>query len=80
MAGIEYGLAAREFLSTKWDGESFMAIGMRDFVLHEDVQMKTVHPFIKGCPPPMKVDDAAHFVQEYGEPVAKAALDHFGLA
>jgi len=79
MAGIDHGLAAREYLSTKWSGESFMAIGMRDFVLHEEVQMKTVHPFIKGCPTPMKVEDAAHFVQEYGEPVAKAALKHFRL-
>jgi len=80
MAGIDHGLAAREYLSSEWAGESFMAIGMKDHILGEDVMMATVHPFIKGCPEPMKIEDAAHFVQEYGEPVAQAAIKHFGLS
>jgi len=79
MTGAKYGVAAREYLSTKWEGDSFMAIGMRDFILGEAVMMATVHPFIKGCPAPMKVEDAAHFVQEYGDPIAREAVKHFGL-
>lgn len=32
---------------------------------------------IKGCPAPMEVPEAGHFVQEFGDEVAKAALAHF---
>jgi len=35
---------------------------------------------IRGCPPPLEVAQAGHFVQEWGEPVAHAALRAFGLA
>jgi len=79
IGGINYGIAARKYLSTEWDGDSFMAIGMKGFILGEDVMMD-VHANIKGCPPLMKIEESAHFVQEYGEPVAQAALKHFGLA
>jgi len=75
---VPYGVAAREFLSTEWQGESFMAIGMRDWVLGEPV-MEEVRSFIKGCPEPMKVEEGGHFVQEFGEPIARAAIAHFGL-
>jgi len=78
MAGAELGVAAREFLSTKWEGDSFMAVGMKDFVLHYEVMME-FHHLIKGCPPPMIVTEGGHFVQEYGEPIAEAALKHFSL-
>jgi haloalkane dehalogenase len=79
MDGVEHGKRAREFFSNEWAGESFMAIGMRDFVLDEAVMME-LHPYIRGCSEPMKVEDAGHFVQEYGEPVARKALEHFKLA
>ncbi|MCL4104507.1 UNVERIFIED_CONTAM: hypothetical protein GTU68_047469 [Idotea baltica] len=76
MGGIDHGKRARAFFANEWTGASFMAIGMRDFVLDEAVMME-LHPFIRGCSEPMKVDDAGHFVQEYGEPVARAALAYF---
>jgi haloalkane dehalogenase len=38
----------------------------------------SLHKVIKGCPPPMEIADGGHFVQEWGEPIARAALDSFG--
>ena len=78
MEGVEHGKRARSFFSNEWTGESFMAIGMRDFVLDEAVMME-LHPYIRGCSEPMRMDAAGHFVQEYGEPVARKALEHFKL-
>jgi len=78
MEGIEYGVRARKFLSNDWSGESFMAIGMRDGVLGEKV-MEELRGLIRGCPEPMKIEEAGHFVQEYGEPIARRALEHFGI-
>jgi len=78
MEGIEHGQRARKFWSNDWNGESFMAIGMRDGVLGEPV-MQALRSQIRGCPEPMKLEDAGHFVQEYGDPVARRALDHFGI-
>jgi haloalkane dehalogenase len=78
MGGVEHGKRAREFWSKEWNGESFMAIGMRDFVLNEPVMLELL-PYIRGCPEPMRVEDGGHFVQEYGEPIATRALAHFGI-
>jgi haloalkane dehalogenase len=79
MAGIEHGLRARRFWSETWRGESYMAIGMRDAILGEPV-MEELRGLIRGCPEPLKIAKAGHFVQEYGEPVARGALAHFGMA
>ncbi|MCU0975704.1 MAG: haloalkane dehalogenase [Steroidobacteraceae bacterium] len=79
MPGVETGLHALEFLSGEWDGETFMAIGLRDPVLGEPV-MRALQRRIRGCAEPMLLPEAGHFVQEWGEPVARAALAHFGLA
>jgi hypothetical protein len=42
--------------------------------------MEELRSVIRGCPPPLEVPEAGHFVQEWGEPVARAALAAFGLA
>jgi len=78
MSGVPYCKRAREYWSNDWSGQSFMAIGMRDWALGEPV-MEELRGYINGCPEPMKVADGGHFVQEYGEPIAKAALKQFGL-
>ncbi|GAB3096757.1 alpha/beta fold hydrolase [Aestuariicella hydrocarbonica] len=78
MEGVELGIRAREFWSKIWAGESFMAIGMRDSVLGE-VPMQNLRATIRNCPEPLKIHEAGHFVQEYGEGIAKSALEHFGL-
>ena len=79
MEGAAYGQRARRFLAEKWSGESFMAIGLRDPVLGKPV-MEELRRVIRGCPPPMEIPEAGHFVQEWGEPIARAALAAFGLA
>ncbi len=79
MEGIEHGLRARKFWSNDWTGQSFMAVGLRDGVLGGPV-MQQLRETIRGCPEPMELPEAGHFVQEYGEPVARRALEHFGLA
>jgi pimeloyl-ACP methyl ester carboxylesterase len=61
-----------------WPGESFMAIGMQDPVLGPPV-MRSLQRLIRGCPEPMEVANGGHFVQEQGEPIARAALAHFKL-
>jgi len=78
MGGVEHCKRAREFWSRDWDGDSFMAIGMRDRVLGEPVMLE-LQPLIRGCPEPMRIERAGHFVQEYGESVAGRALEHFAI-
>lgn len=79
MEGVAFGERARKFLANDWRGESFMAIGLRDPVLGKPV-MEDLRATIRGCPPPLEVPEAGHFVQEWGEPVARRALAAFGLA
>jgi haloalkane dehalogenase len=50
-----------------------MAIGMKDPVLGPTV-MRALHREIGGCPEPLEFADAGHFVQEWGEVVAPAAI------
>ncbi|MEM7502886.1 MAG: haloalkane dehalogenase [Pseudomonadota bacterium] len=76
--GIETSLKARKFWSETWQGDSFMAIGMQDPVLGPPA-MRFLHAMIRNCPEPLEVEDAGHFVQEWGEPVARTALERFGL-
>ena len=76
--GVETSLAARKFWSQDWIGETFMAIGMKDPVLGPPA-MYALKKMIKGCPDPMEIADGGHFVQEWGEPIAKAALEAFRL-
>jgi haloalkane dehalogenase len=78
MPGIEYTERARRFLANDWRGESFMAIGLRDRVLGKPV-MDELRTTIRGCPPPLEIPEAGHFVQEWGDRVATAALAAFGL-
>ncbi len=70
---------AQTFWRERWVGESFMAIGMLDPVLGPPV-MQSLSRTIRGCPPPLELPEAGHFVQEWGAPIARAALAHFRLA
>ena len=56
-----------------------MAIGMKDPVLGE-APMRSLQKTVRGCPAPMEVVEGGHFVQEWGAPIAAAALERFGLA
>lgn len=78
MEGVDTGKAAAKFWSQDWTGDSFMAVGMQDPVLGPDT-MSRLRSVIRGCPEPMEIAEAGHFVQEHGEPIARAALERFGL-
>ena len=78
MEGANLGKRAREFWSNDWQGESFMAIGMRDPVLGKE-PMEQLRSVIRNCPPPLEVEQAGHFVQEYGKEIAQKALIRFQL-
>lgn len=77
--GVAVSRRAAEFWSRQWAGDSFMAIGMRDPVLGE-APMRALQQVIRGCPPPLELAEAGHFVPEWGAPIARAALQRFGLA
>jgi tRNA(adenine34) deaminase len=53
-----------------------MATGLQDPVLGLPV-MLSLQKLIRGCPPPLELPQAGHFVQEHGEAIAKAAVTHF---
>ena len=78
MDGLAEALRARDWWSSEWQGQTFMAIGMTDPVLGPEVMMQ-LRSVINGCPEPMEISDAGHFVQEKGERIARQALMHFGL-
>ena len=77
MAGADLGRAASAWWSNEWQGPSFMAVGDADPVLGPP-QMAVLRAHIRGCPEPMMIAGGGHFVQEWGEPIARAALAAFG--
>ena len=77
MEGVEVSRAAAAYWAQEWQGKSFMAIGMADPVLGPPSMMK-LNAMINGCPSPMEIEGGGHFVQEWGEPIARAALQSFG--
>jgi haloalkane dehalogenase len=77
--GAALSREALAFWRESWTGASFIAIGMQDPVLGAPV-MRSLARSIRGCPPPLELPQAGHFVQEWGVPVARAALAHFRLA
>ena len=74
--GAEISRAAEQFWRTQWQGRSLMAIGLQDPVLGEPV-MRALRERIAGCPEPLCLPDAGHFVQEQGRAIAEAAVRHF---
>lgn len=71
--GAALSRQAREWFRDQWQGRTFMAIGMKDPVLGPAV-MRYVRAQIRNCPPPFEVEDGGHFLQEWGDVVARAAL------
>jgi haloalkane dehalogenase len=79
MPGVAEARRARQWWNGSWAGQAFMAIGMQDPVLGPAV-MADLQRTIRGCPPPLEIADAGHFVQERGDKIARAALEAFGLS
>ena len=76
--GADISRKARDWFQKEWSGESFMAVGMQDPVLGPSV-MRGLRAIIPGCPKPLRLKEAGHFVQEWGDFVAKKALEAFNL-
>ena len=36
--------------------------------------MRALHAAIRNCPPPLEVAEGGHFLQEWGEPIAREAV------
>jgi tRNA(adenine34) deaminase len=71
--GAAVSRQARMFWQQQWSGRTLMAVGAQDPVLGPPV-MKGLQQLIKGCPDPMVLENAGHFVQEHGEVIAHAAV------
>ncbi len=74
--GAAVSREARAFWSNRWTGRSMMAVGAQDPVLGLPV-MQALRDNIRGCPDPMVIEQAGHFVQEQGESIAQAAVGYF---
>jgi len=74
--GAEVSRRARDFWRDDWQGRSFMAIGAQDPVLGSPV-MQALRAQIRGCPEPLVLPQAGHFVQEHGEQIARQAVGYF---
>ena len=74
--GAALSRQARDWWSNAWKGETFMAVGTKDPVLGTPVMAK-LRGWIRDCPDPYLHQEAGHFAQEWGEDIARRALDHF---
>ncbi len=74
--GAALSRQARNWWTDAWKGEAFMAVGAKDPVLGVPV-METLRGWIRGCPAPYVHPQAGHFAQEWGDDIARNALDHF---
>jgi pimeloyl-ACP methyl ester carboxylesterase len=74
--GAKLSRKAREWLRSTWKGSVFMAIGMKDPVLGPPV-MQALRNDIRNCPEPYEHSEAGHFVQEWGEEIAREAIAAF---
>lgn len=74
--GAAISRQARDFLATQWSGRTFMAIGEQDPVLGVPV-MQALRRQIRGCPEPLLLPHAGHFVQEHGDAIAREAVGYF---
>ena len=77
--GAALSRRARDWWGSEWTGQSFMAVGMQDPVLGPPA-MRLLRTQIRGCPPPLELAQAGHFVQEAGAVIVEAALKHFAAS
>ena len=75
-SGAEVSRNARQWLREKWTGSVFMAVGMTDPVLGPLV-MQALRNDIQNCGKPYEHPEAGHFIQEWGEEIARKALSAF---
>jgi haloalkane dehalogenase len=71
--GAAISRRARDWWRNAWQGEAFMAIGAKDPVLGLPV-MQALRKIIRNCPEPYIHAEGGHFLQEWGDDVAREAL------
>ena len=74
--GAAVSRAARDFWQHDWQGRSLMAVGAQDPVLGMPA-MQALQRDIRGCPPPIVLPQAGHFVPEHGQALAVQAVEYF---
>jgi pimeloyl-ACP methyl ester carboxylesterase len=77
MDGVAISREAREWWQTRWNGPAFIAAGGKDPVLGLPA-MERLQSYVRGAPAPVLYEDAGHFIQEWGDAVARDALRAFG--
>ena len=77
MEGVDTAKKAAAWWRSEWAGTTFMAVGAQDPVLGGG-QMGDLRATSKDCPPPRLIEGGGHFVQEWGEEIARAALTAWG--
>ena len=68
---------ARQFLCAHGSGQTLMVLGEQDPVLGAPV-IRQLRAMLRGCGEPHVLQQAGHFLPEYGEQLAAAALGFFG--
>ncbi|MEO9484376.1 MAG: haloalkane dehalogenase [Ekhidna sp.] len=76
MPGVEVSKQAINFWKTQWEGDTFMAIGMKDEIVGPSV-MIPIQNTIRNCSEPLEIEYSGHFVPELGDIVAMKALEYF---
>jgi pimeloyl-ACP methyl ester carboxylesterase len=71
--GAAISRRARDWWGKDWQGDTFMAVGAKDPVLGPPV-MQALRKLIRNCPEPYIHAEGGHFLQEWGDEVAKEAL------
>lgn len=74
--GAAISRRARDWWTKAWKGEAFMAVGAKDPVLGPPV-MQGLRKIIRNCPEPWLHAEGGHFLQEWGEDVAREALQRW---
>jgi pimeloyl-ACP methyl ester carboxylesterase len=74
--GAAISRRARDWWRDAWKGETFMAIGAKDPVLGLPV-MQALRKIIRNCPEPYVHAEGGHFLQEWGDDVAREALQRW---
>jgi haloalkane dehalogenase len=78
MEGADISRRARTWWQTEWNGTSFIAAGVKDPVLGIPA-MTRLQSWIRGAPQPVAYADAGHFIQEWGDAVARDAVRAFEM-
>jgi haloalkane dehalogenase/tRNA(adenine34) deaminase len=77
MDGAETSRRARTWWQTQWNGGTFLATGVQDPVLGVQAA-RYLHSVVRNSPEPVEYPEGGHFLQEWGDQVARDALRAFG--